>query len=466
MTERIFVISDLHIGGEAAPMLGHPGKLCRFLDELSTHQREGGETVELIINGDFVDFLALPPCKAWTRTENEAIRKLEDCLTHKQWSPVFQALGRAANHVDRFTVLLGNHDIELAYPNVRRRLLKEFGSDEHRCLFITNNEAYRRGDVHVEHGNRADAWNAIDYDGLRHLMSGFSRGEEVPDMEVCPGSKMVEGMVWALKKTYPFIDLLKPETKVLPLLLVALEPSMLDAFRKLTVVAQEWWKQLLRMQPWRYEIKPSKNKYISGTTYRTGLPSTLAAKFAKELTLIEKSVSMAAVTGGTGFDGLAASLKLGKKVPRERLEQIQEALRCALDGDRTFDGDSSDGPYFEAAKKLCGMAKEGMAAPRVVLMGHTHAPRALATGTRGVYLNTGTWVDMIRPPSRCMEDSEEGRTELSNWLGQLVGDSDKLRVCQPHYADITLNELGEIAQPSGRPMLCEYDKDSVFGPPG
>jgi hypothetical protein len=64
-----------------------------------------------------------------------------------------------------------------------------------------------------------------------------------------------------------------------------------------------------------------------------------------------------------------------------------------------------------------------------------------------------------------MEDSEEGRTELSNWLGQLVGDSDKLRVCQPHYADITLNELGEIAQPSRRPMLCEYDKDSVFGLP-
>jgi hypothetical protein len=42
--QRLLVISDLHIGGASAPMLGDPGTLCRFLDEVAGRLR-GGETV-------------------------------------------------------------------------------------------------------------------------------------------------------------------------------------------------------------------------------------------------------------------------------------------------------------------------------------------------------------------------------------------------------------------------------------
>ena len=244
MPERIFIISDLHIGGAFAPMLGHPEKLSRFLDELSSHQRAEGETIELVINGDFVDFLALPECEAWTKTESKALQKIEACFT--QFGDVFAAIAKAANRVDRFTVLLGNHDIEMAYPRVRRRLLQKA------WLQRTSLPVYHE-QRSLSPGRRAcgtrQSGRCMECDRLRQLAasaSSFSRGEGAPAMEVCPGSRMVEEMVWPLKATYPFIDLLKPETKVLPLLLIALEPSKLDAFRKLTTVAKERWKQLIR----------------------------------------------------------------------------------------------------------------------------------------------------------------------------------------------------------------------------
>ena len=58
---RIVVISDLHIGGKPKPMLGHANLLVNFLDQLSHYEPPTGETVELVINGDFVDFLAIEP---------------------------------------------------------------------------------------------------------------------------------------------------------------------------------------------------------------------------------------------------------------------------------------------------------------------------------------------------------------------------------------------------------------------
>ena len=60
-----------------------------------------------------------------------------------------------------------------------------------------------------------------------------------------------------------------------------------------------------------------------------------------------------------------------------------------------------------------------------------------------------------------MEDSDLGTAELLDWIGKLVGDSDELRNCQPHYDNITLNELGEIAAPSGRSMLHAYGDEPV-----
>ena len=86
--------------------------------------------------------------------------------------------------------------------------------------FIFDGEAYPIGDALIEHGNRYDGWNAIDYDALRRVCSLKSRGQAIPPSLRLPppaGSQLVAEVMNPIKRSYPFIDLLKPEnTAALP----------------------------------------------------------------------------------------------------------------------------------------------------------------------------------------------------------------------------------------------------------
>jgi len=85
----IYAISDLHLGG-AAPSDGKPGfqmcsergreRLAEFIRHIRTRHLSPGVSyplaAELIINGDFIDFLAEQPFEAVTVDEESARRKL------------------------------------------------------------------------------------------------------------------------------------------------------------------------------------------------------------------------------------------------------------------------------------------------------------------------------------------------------------------------------------------------------
>jgi len=197
---RFVIISDLHLGGSEHPMLGHPEVLTEFLGQLAAHAADPGRgEVELVVAGDFIDFLAEAPSAAWTASEGDARAKLEAMFERS--ADLFDAFARCAQGLAGFTVLLGNHDVELAYPRVRDALFRRLGTGPHRCHFIQDNEAYRAGDLLVEHGNRYDAWNAVDYDGLRQIVSCASRGEHPPrPLDICPGSQLVYGAMNPLKE--------------------------------------------------------------------------------------------------------------------------------------------------------------------------------------------------------------------------------------------------------------------------
>src|SRR5438309_322689 len=107
---RFIIISDTHIGGSDNPMLGHPEKLCGFLGQLANYQPPEDKQVELILNGDFVDFLAIEPYQAWTPDESACLQKLDDA--ERQFPQVFDAIRRCIAKVRYFTITLGNHDIE------------------------------------------------------------------------------------------------------------------------------------------------------------------------------------------------------------------------------------------------------------------------------------------------------------------------------------------------------------------
>jgi len=261
---KLFVISDLHLGGRPTDVPGPDGAMApafqfnhsyaALVDFIDWVAAQGGDT-ELVLDGDIVDFLAEDdygvPVSPWTANEDAAADMLDKIAARTRGAGdrgVFEALGGLVDHGAGLTLLLGNHDLELALPGVRRRLLALLGTQGRQVQFIYDGEAYTRGRVLVEHGNRCYWWNRLDHDGLRQERSMRSRGLAVEDADRSSryftpplGSHLVVEVLNRLKARYRFIDLLKPETgAVLPLVL-ALEP---DLGPYLDALLQSGWKQL------------------------------------------------------------------------------------------------------------------------------------------------------------------------------------------------------------------------------
>jgi UDP-2,3-diacylglucosamine pyrophosphatase LpxH len=250
---KVFIISDLHLGGRphSEAKSGKIGsqictsykELTAFIDSIS-QQAAAGELIELVVNGDIVDFLMeddydsnvdAPP---WLPDEDKIIEKLDFIIERTkdgQKRGPFDAMADLLRNGSHLTFILGNHDIELSLPKVRNHLEVNVFSNYRngRFKFIYDGEAYVKGDLLIEHGNRYDSWNIIDHSALRQERSMLSRGlgakmleRETGSFSPPPGSVLVTKVINKVKQHYRFVDLLKPEDKaVIPILLV-LHPKL------------------------------------------------------------------------------------------------------------------------------------------------------------------------------------------------------------------------------------------------
>jgi UDP-2,3-diacylglucosamine pyrophosphatase LpxH len=189
MRRHIYVVSDLHLGGEAEPMCSERGqaRLAAFFRNVAA-EVTSAEPVHLILAGDVVDFLAESNDSggwdSFTADEREAARKFARIVSRTK--EVWKALRAAVTAGVHLSVLLGNHDIELSFAAVRRAMRDLIGPGFVEMIY--DNEALRIGPVVIEHGNRYDAWNAVAHDTLRCVRSRSSRNETCPPFAVQPGS--------------------------------------------------------------------------------------------------------------------------------------------------------------------------------------------------------------------------------------------------------------------------------------
>jgi len=175
--KRVVVISDLHLGGSRTVMISRPDRLAGFLRALAL-EHQGDERLELVIVGDFVDFLTIEPFACWTPDPQHASQKLHDTMDRSSFAPVFDALRDLVKTGCVLTILLGNHDLELALPAVQEALWHRLDAPRHHVLFLTDGRAYRVGGLLIEHGNRYDGANGNDWEYLRLIASAQSRAEE------------------------------------------------------------------------------------------------------------------------------------------------------------------------------------------------------------------------------------------------------------------------------------------------
>lgn len=98
----------------------------------------------------------------------------------------------------------------------------------------------------------------------------------------------------------------------------------------------------------------------------------------------------------------------------KRVRDLQAALR-AWQTHGTFDeGTETTAAYLDAARQL---ARNGI---RYVVFGHTHLAKRVELEPGGpVYLNSGTWADLMRLPDDILADTGESMPALTAFLGAL-----------------------------------------------
>jgi len=417
MRTTLFVISDLHLGGEPG-IDGKPGfQMCSpasvalladFIDGLPAATPNAD--VRLVLAGDIVDFLAEEPFKPFTVDVKEANTKLSHIL--ETTAQVWAALRRfVSERHAAVTLMLGNHDIELALPATRPLLLERIGPG--RVDFIYDNEAFTFGRVLIEHGNRFDEWNAVPHGALRRVRSQQSRSLPVtPDFPALPGSRLVAEVMNPLKKQYAFVDLLKPEDAgALPILAALGGVGIRDVWRFFQRFRQTW------SIDYDEDREPLSEELIAGNI---GDDQKLF-DIAEDIT-----------GGGNATQVSAAGDFVVGKALLKALASVVGKHRQAFD------------TSYEKPTYLVPAQRAARAGYQVIVYGHTHLAKRVPLGavdqTLPVYLNTGTWADLMRiPQSVWGKDEGRSQTDLEAFVADLQrNDLRRWRRAVPTFARIEL----------------------------
>ncbi len=478
MKTRVLVISDLHLGGAPATADTPAFQMCtpagraelvRFLD-WATRTTAPQRQTQLVIAGDVVDFLAENDGRgfvAFTGDDRVATHKLD--LILERTSEVWQALRRFVGAGHALTVMLGNHDLELSLPGPRRRLLEMLGPG--RVEFIYDNQAFTRGPILVEHGNRYDDWNAVPHDDLREVRSRLSRGEPA-EFDPLPGSRMVVDLVNPTKTRLSFVDLLKPEDAALLPFLALLAP---DRYAQVAIGL----KERIRALRVRYgaDHLPKDRNFVGASLTPTAVTGALGTGSTTDDALLALA-DRAAAGGDPGMVGSVGSFldrwrqKLAEGYRQTQLDLLLAVLRTLHHAqERAFDVEVESETYLGPATES---ARHGY---EVVVYGHTHLAKRVVLGgrtardgtavpERAVYLNSGTWADLMALPAGI--SVPDGSAGAANARGQLAAFADDLAANRldgwrrqvPTFVRIELDESDRVTEASLE-MLDEADQPAT-----
>lgn len=417
--DELHVVSDLHLGGKPGFQIFDQGPLLADTIRYLATGRPAEAHVGLVLNGDVVDFLAEPNAEYLDPTG--ATTKLARIFDDPAFRPVWDALADFVHTPHRRLVIaIGNHDVELALPPVRelltRRLCQDDAEARGRLTFALDGTGFPalvgRARVFCAHGNDVDEFNLVDHEALRRLILAMNAGNPLPEWTPNAGTKLVIDVMNEVKKDYPLVDLLKPETRPVPAVLAALDPKQLGNLARLAPVFLRLTKDMGRRRM----------GLLSGEDVPTAPESLSDEQAAAELLLgrsaparprgddLLKQAEAALAEGRQPLDVLERGaqgdtlgmmgMALDHLRGRSPLENLLDSLRRWLGKDTTFSLTTPDKDFTRL---------DASVGPEVdfLLAGHTHLARALRrTRGRGAYFNSGTWVRLIHLTERMLANAE------------------------------------------------------------
>ena len=469
----IYIISDIHLGGEPEHgkrgfrICTHEVEVASFIHSLSNLT---GPAVELVINGDLVDFLAervseTPPhWSSFHYPEQKAVDVLDRIVGRKAF--VFDALRTFQSKGHRLVILPGNHDIELNLPAVRRRLRHHAGADGPADYeFISNGEAYRAGDVLIEHGNRVDEMNFVDYQVLRHLCGLLSRGMPVREefrFEPPAGSKLVAEVLNDIKKSYSFIDLLKPEGEAAFPIILSLEPGRR---RELLVIARALYKgkerrrQQLRQYNSDISAKGDGPSIADSSNLDSNALEAILLRTVGRADFGTPSSDSRCGASAQDISLLNAGGSLISLLMGDKNESWEHRLHDLFDALRAFQRENSFDRSVETEKVYIDEAQDLAYGPvRHVVFGHTHRPKQVKLTGGGYYFNSGTWADILELPPEVLDSTRRYASigKLEEFIRDLSrNDFSRYVQFHPTYVRIEQDSAGN----SVTQKLCDYSND-------
>lgn len=204
---EIIVLGDIEIGGGTlTDDFISDRALSGLISELKTRKH----AVDLVLNGDVFDFLKCPYLVNNTTTyprhitPHISLAKLElmSQAHHKVFKALQQFVSRPKN---RLYFIIGNHDHDLNYSQVQKRLRQYLGSSEN----IYFKRRYQQDQIYIEHGHQYDLLNRINYESMYLNFEG-QRILNLPWASFGLISKYMQ-----VKEQFPFMDRIFPRPALL-----------------------------------------------------------------------------------------------------------------------------------------------------------------------------------------------------------------------------------------------------------
>lgn len=383
----IVVISDTHIGaggraeGNKLEDFISEAEFSAWLGGLTAESEREGVEMELVINGDWIEFLQIPavvrfepgqpygPAFYSDPGEGQALQRLEICYAHHPG--VFLGLGSFLHPVfprRSLTILFGNHDPELIYPAVQARLAEMFGLGAVDIdLLAVGGRSYLKDGVYIEHGNAyVEAVNRFGNPDAPW------DPEEPIRVERPVGSKFVTQFFNGLEWERPWVDGVFPLSTLI-FFAIAYEPAYaVRVLRALLVAAPEI---LSRAEGTPAVLPGPATQAVQRQIEDPATAAALIQRLESDPAFVEsftRQVQAALIEQGMEPPGDVLPATLAELPPAERARAVEEQYWAQL----------------EAAAD--GIARATGA--RVLLFGHIHARIEKMLPSGALYLNTGTWI--------------------------------------------------------------------------
>ncbi len=423
--DELYVISDLHLGGRTGFQIFNQGAaLSAFIKGLTG--KPANRRIGLVLNGDTVDFLA----EASTEylDPQGAVQKLRRILVEDpSFSGVFSALQEFVATPNRqLIIVLGNHDVELALPEVKEWLLENISNQKQEArgrVTMCYDGAGFACDVGGKrvfciHGNDVDIWNFVDQKQLRELTLSLNFGKTPSEWDANAGTRLVIDVMNSIKRQYPIVDLLKPEVEAVVPILLCLKPDCYKEASRILAVATHLSRDailrsigFLSAEEEMKDIPGQKEEAMS--QFATRYFNYDTAKFLSAESLIssayeslntekkQKGTAAPQISNEEQFLTLSDYIRALFSKEENKAENLRKALEKNLEKDQTFSIMHKDETFIEIDKQAGSNV-------HFLITGHTHLERAIARSTPGCYYyNSGTWIRLIQLTADILENSDE-----------------------------------------------------------